>query len=42
MKYNNIKDVPIFAQMIFSSDEFIDDEKFKFKNLFLTKYLKKC
>ena len=40
MKYNNIKDIPIFAQLIFSSDSYSDEEKFKFKKLFLEKYLK--
>lgn len=40
MKYNNIKDIPIFAQLIFSSDSYSDEEKFKFKNLFLEEYLK--
>ena len=32
-------EIPIFAQLIFNSDQYEDVEKFKFKELFLNKYL---
>jgi len=40
VKSSDIDKLPLFAKLIFSDEDYSDEEKFKFKKAFLNKYLK--